>query len=351
MPRPRTKPAFDADDLLEKYNLYDQAVDVVSCYQWLFQNVKELAATVQHFERYPRIPVGQKTLTPDFTVSFVDGDALVGEVARIARQDKSVDGLCRQLHGYSQLTSVPDRPTRQGTQFTPAKTVDVLFVTHMRLAKEAAQHVLKERLDNPTHPFKPPRRPVLVEFSQDQDEYVFVLYPEGNGTLARGQRAAVYGDKEPYVCRPGQFDRLKIQYGFMNDNVAPLYMATRLWLRVFPNAFWDDDHKEVAITLQKLVAVVRDQHEGKGTSADVRQGMEVLVAAQLAKEVQPGTEWTVKRQSLRRTDKDVAHAIVERIVKRTAAAADRQKPARVAPATVRTSRRGSPAPSGQDALF
>lgn len=353
MARKRTTVTFDADDLLDKYQVYDQAVDVVSCYQWLFAKVSELAATVRHFERYPRIPVGTKNLTPDFTVSFVDGSALVGEIARFARTDESIEGVCSQLQGYSSLAQVPDVPNRHGRQFTPAEPVDVAFLTHMRLAKSAAQHIFRERLDEPEHSFKPTRRPVLIEFSQDKDEYVFVLYPEGNGALHRGTRDHVYGDKEPFVCRPSQFDRIKIQFGFVNDPVAPLYMATRLWLRVFPTSFWDADRQEVTIPLAELVDAVHEQHEGKGTVEEVRRGMEVLVAARLAKEAKPGKEWTVRRVNLDRTDRDVAQAIAERIRKRDQSRPDPQRVGLGRSTGARPIRRsrGSTPPPGQGSLF
>lgn len=349
MARTPKTPAFDPDDLFDKYRLYDQAVDVVSCYQWIFQNVTELAMTVRHFERYPRVSVGQKTYTPDFTVAFTDGDAMVGEVSRLARQPNSISSVCAQLQSYSTFVEIPDKPNRHGTRFAAAQTVDVALITHMKVSKAAADHILKERMDNPDDPFKPARRPVIIEFSQDQDAYVFRLYPEGNGTLSRGSRQDVYGDKDPFLCRPSDFDRYKVQFGFMNDNVAPLYMATRLWMRVFPTAFWDPDHNEVTIELPDLLAAVRDQHEGKGTASDVRQGMDVLVAAGLAKVVVAGKEWVVTRQSLRRSDKDVAKAIVDRIAKRA-----RSNGASVPSlsSVPRHPRRGSTSPaSGQDSLF
>lgn len=309
MPR-KARPTFNADQLLAEFKVYDRAVDVVSSYHWLFTSVAELADSVDHFERYPRIPVPGKAITPDFTVVFTDGVGLVGEVAHIARREESVDGVCRQLQAYSELTEMPGPPNQHGVQQAiGVYAVDVLFLNPVSTVADAARRVFTERMDDPEHTFSPARKPVLVQFSQDGDAYVFLTWPQGNGTFHRGQRATVYGDIDPFVCRPDQFQHNKVRHGFMNDPVVPLYMAVRLWTSVLPNAFWGD---EVTVPLAALVTAVRDQHEGAGKTDDVRRGMQVLVAAGLAKETDLGKEWIVTRRRLR-GDKNLAVEIAERV--------------------------------------
>ena len=309
-----SKLVFDADQLLDEFKVYDQAVDVVSCYHWLFTAVTEMADTVNHFERYPRIPVApDRAVTPDFTVVFTDGTGLAGEVARISLRDESVESVCQQIQSYSELVQMPGPAGGKGGQKQlPVDPVDVLFLNPVSTVKDAARRVFSERLDDSNHAFSPQRRPVLVQFSQVGDAYVFLIWPAGNGSIHRGGRANVYGDMDPFVCRPHQFGDNKVQYGFVNDEVPALYMATRLWTRVLPTSFWGN---EVTVPLSELVAAVQDQHEGHGKTADVRRGMQVLAAAGLAKETEPGRQWVVTRRSLRRTDKDVAAAIAERVRK------------------------------------
>ncbi|MGI5950444.1 MAG: hypothetical protein ACOX61_01155 [Brooklawnia sp.] len=334
----KTKPVFNAEQLLDEFKVYDQAVDVVSSYHWLFTEVEGLAETVTHFERYPRVPVDGKTVTPDFTVLFNDSTGMVGEVARISLRDESVNSLCSQLHGYSELDRLPGPPTRKGPQpYAPVALVDVLFLTQQLTVKDAVRRILDERFDDPNHPYKPGRLPVVVSFAQNGDQYVFMLWPARNGTINKGNRAVAYGDIDPFSCRPDQFDRNKVQYGFMADPVPALYMATRLWTRVLPSAFWGS---EVTVPLDKLVTAVRNQHEGHGTTSEVRRGMQVLVAADLAKETIPDKEWVVNRQSLRRTNKDVAAAIAERV----------RKAATKPPPAGRRSRKTTPG-DGQETLF
>lgn len=307
----KKRPTFDADQLLSEFRVYDRHVDVVSCYHWMFTTPEDLAATVHHFERYPKIRVGQKDVTPDFTVVFNDGTGLAGEVADIAMHDNSVESVCRQLQKYSELTEMPNARDAAGqTALAQVAPVDVLFLNRASTVPDAARRVFDERLDDPTHWFKPVRRPVLVQVAQDGEDYVFTLWGTGSGTLHRGDRQTVYGDINPSVCHPQQFRTNKVQYGFMADSVPPLYMATRLWTRVLPTSFWGD---EVTVPIDDLVSAVQEQHEGHGSTDEVRKGMQVLVAAGLATETESDRVWLVRRQSLRRTEKDVALAIVEKI--------------------------------------
>lgn len=336
---------FDADDLLRQYEVYDQAVDVVSCYQWVFTEVPELAATVRHFERYPKVIAEGRDNTPDFTVLFDDNTGLAGEIARLARDDRSVESLCSQIERYARLSELPTVTRGPSTQpeHGPVDVMDVAVLTPVKTVKDAARRVLVERMDSPTHSFSPARRPVIIQFSQNSGEYVFLFWPNGNGDLHRGSRAAVYGDIDPFTCRPEWFTPIKVRYGFMNDAVPALYMATRLWTTVLPNRFWSD--QEVTVPITELVRGVREVSEGFGNVKDVQRGMRVLVAAGLARETQTNNEWKVKRQSLRRTGTGEVHtAIAERIRKAREAVP-------LTPIT-RPSRRGrTAAPPDQGTLF
>src|SRR3546814_10229985 len=97
-----------ADDLVARADVYDRAVGIVSGFQFLFTEQASLSPTVAHFERYPLIthPDG-KEATPDFTVLFHDGGALVGEVAQLSLADQGVDALCRRSEEHtSELQSL-----------------------------------------------------------------------------------------------------------------------------------------------------------------------------------------------------------------------------------------------------
>ncbi len=45
-----------AQEMMREYEIYDHAVDVVSAFEFLFTVPPDMAATVAHFEWFPRIP-------------------------------------------------------------------------------------------------------------------------------------------------------------------------------------------------------------------------------------------------------------------------------------------------------
>lgn len=301
---------FDPDKLIADFRLYDRSVDVVSAYHWLFTETAGLPATVSHFERYPKIRHSDgKVATPDFTVLFNDGTGIAAEIANLALHDNSVEKLCKQLDRYTTLTCLPDAT---GT-FTSVDMLDVVFLSPMETADAAVQRVFLDRADSLEHWFKPKRRPVLIEFAANPDRYVFRFWPEKsiNGTLHMGDRDPNYANfKESLKISPVHFGPNKIRYGFMNDPVPSLYMATRLWMNVFPSEF-GAGATEFTANAFKIAGLLRAQYQ-HGTSDDVRAAMDVLVAASLATETARNT-WKVARRSLRRDDHDVHVAIAERV--------------------------------------
>ena len=314
---------FDPDALLRDFRLYDRNVDIVSAYQWAFAQIREVAPTVEHFERYPKMthPDG-RDVTPDFTVQFNDGRAIVAEIANIALRDESVDSLCRQLGRYASLDGVPGHDGR----VNKATVVDVMFLTPMDTAADAAKRLFVDRLDSDNHPYSPRRRPVLVQYARTEDHYVFQRWPDDavNGALQVGD--VPFGPFPNLKLKPDRFAGVKVKYGFMNDPVKPLYMATRLWASVFPSRFWVDEAKnEFSATTAEIASVVQELY-GRGRPSDVKAAMFILVSAGLA--VPNGAEWVVARRALKL---DVPNAIVDRISKAGSGRAVGQRPRSSAP--------------------
>lgn len=305
---PRKGGALDADALMREFTLYDRCVDVVSVYHWLFTETRELPSTVRHFERYPRIehPDGN-TATPDFTVLFHDGRAIVAEIASIALNDGSADSLCAQLGRYDQLTHVPGNDSGQLVQ---VDGVDVMFLSPMETAPDAARRIYAERIDDATHPDKPARRPFLVQFAQTPEKYILQPWADVsvNGVLTPGNSQG-YDSFSTLNVRPELFAELKVRFGFANDPVPGLYMATRLWMSVFPSVTSTWKARPIVRTTDALTALVREQY-GRAKHGEVQAGLDVLQAARLAN--RNGDVWTVKHQALKG---DVAESIVARLAR------------------------------------
>lgn len=295
---------LDPDELIREFTLYDRAVDVVSIYHWLFTETNGLPATVEHFERYPKLAAADgSVMTPDFTVLFTNGSGWVAEIANVARPEGSVESICRQLDKYAAIEELPNSVGG----LTPVSSLDVVFLTPMDTATDAARRIFKDRIDNEEHWYKPNRRPILIQFAAMSDHYVLQVWPDtaANGKFQSGGEPN-YGGFSELKPKAEYFTPNKVSYGFMNDPVCALYMATRLWLNVFPSRFGTTDTIEVMTA--EIVAVLRDQYH-HGRTNDVDAAMNILRTAGLA--TYSDGRWKIRRRSLRRTEADAHVAIAQ----------------------------------------
>lgn len=304
-------PAATAQRFLDEFNTYDQHVDVVSAFEWLFTDpgVKGLPATVAHFERFPRIPRDQgDTLTPDFTVLCNDGTAIVGE---IALHNNSVDKLCQQIAGYAALDRVPNATGG----YTRVENPDVLQLVRNQNGLSTVKRVVVDRYLHPGHPYKPARPPVIVQYARTDSAYTFQRLPNPeNGSLStpagREPNVGKYLDNDLHV-KAEQFIHIKSRHAFINDPVPALYLATHLWART-----WLSEHgnnKDDIVVEPGAIAAVLQQQYGHVRTRDVKRALELLQGAGLARADKDGT-WTVSRKMLGRSgDRDVHTIIARRI--------------------------------------
>lgn len=297
--------------LLRRYDVYDEHVDVVSAMEWMFTATSEIPKSVVHFERYPSIKVSEElTLTPDFTVLFEDGTAIVGEIAQFAIPDGSVDDLCRQLANYDAITAVPDV---QGN-LVGVSRVDVVLFVPARLGSQAVRRIIVERANKEGHAYGPDRPPIITQFSRDSERYTFqrLANPE-NGTLPDSRDPVTIGhllnnDLSPRVSL---FKDVKADKRFVNDPIDPLYLATHLWTATWPTQF-PGQTDDIVVSPADLAEVLREQF-GKCTAGEVKRALELLHQAGLAA-FNPGGTWTVSRKKLsqRGGERDV-HKIIAQL--------------------------------------
>lgn len=278
---------------------YDRAVDVVSAFEMVFTESKTpLPETVQHFERFPRIPDGQgRDLTPDFTVTFGDSIGLVAELARLARPDGSVEALCQQIGKYDGLRQLP---VHGG--LASVDEVDVLLLVPQSVGVSTVRRVLVERFADPAHPFKPSVPPCIVQFAFDEDRYVFQrLLEPTNGTLRDSHRATGLGrwfeENGDINVQPRRFSHIKADRAFMNDQADALYLATHLWAKVFP-VMAKDNPRPVRLDVRAadLAAYLRTNYGGV-VAPDVERALEFLRTAKLADRSPEG--WVVAWEEIR----------------------------------------------------
>lgn len=241
--------------------------------------------TVAHFERFPRLQGSDgNPVTPDFSVVFKDGTALVGEIARVALHEASVDDLCHQIGRYDSLTALP---IAEGT--VDVAHVDVVLFVPLDIGTDVVRRVITERLLDANHPYKPSHPPCIIQYVAQPDKYVFQRRPDsGNGELREGDRDPALGAwlaRGDFKPPADGFAHVKAQRPFMNDPVAPLYLACQLWTKVFPTLTAGSspvgDYKPLTFTVDELAAEVNAMYGHVGKTA-LRNAMAILVASRCA---------------------------------------------------------------------
>ncbi|GAA0716739.1 hypothetical protein Drose_36760 [Dactylosporangium roseum] len=298
--------------LLESFERYDQYVDIVSAFEWLFTDVrvKQVPEYVLHFERFPRAknPSGDE-LTPDFTAAFKSGNGLVGEIATIAIHENSVDKLCKQILRYDSLTSLPD-----GSGGRIRCTCDVILLVPFSVGAAAAQRILVDRMANADDSYKPTRAPIIVQYAREGEAYVFQRYSDpANGVLVETGR-------EPPILprlniglkiRAAQFVAIKAARAFINDGTDPLYLSTHLWTKTWPTQHGAPRRDPIKVNPASTANLLRRQH-GRGSAGEVRAALELLAQAGLAAQQAKSGSWEVAWARLTRQGDSDIHKIIAR---------------------------------------
>lgn len=309
-------PLPSPDELIAEYRLYDQYVDVVSAFEWLFTATESMPDTVQWFERFPRVTgIDERPATPDFTVLFADGSGIVGEIARIARHDGSVDSLCEQLARYASLPSLPSGVGQQ----TAVEHVDIVLLVPLELGTATVQRVLRERYANPDHEYAPARPPCVLQFAPVEDKYVIQRRAEhDNGPIEGRGRDPNLGDwlsRGDFNAPAHGFADIKAAKPFMNDPVSQLYLASQLWTKVFATRAAGveavGDYKPLVLSAGDIAEDLRAQY-GQGRADDVRRAMEVLVAAKAAEELDDGRFRVAWGDLAHQSGEDVSEVLARR---------------------------------------
>jgi hypothetical protein len=295
--------------LLDNFDTYDQHVDVVSAFEWIFTEptVEKLSETVQHFERFPHVKSASGvTLTPDFTVLFQDGTGIVGEIAKISLREESVDGLCSQIGKYAEVKCLPDRTGRS----IDVTHIDVMQIVEMKTGLAALQRIISDRYLIPEHPFKPPEPPCLVQFSRSDTVYSFQRIPApSNGTLCsegRDPHIQHYLDKG-FNPRISGFAKVKVKRGFINDQIDSLYLATHLWTRTWPTVYGAGTN-DISVDINETASYIRAQY-GVVRGKDIKRAIELLGQVGLAAKEHNGA-WTVSRKQLGRSNNRDVHRLI-----------------------------------------
>lgn len=308
----------NVEELLRQYATYDQHVDVVCIFEFMVQKATELIPTVKHFERFPSVRSGTKTLAPDFTILFNDDIAIVGEVASVALHENSIDKLTHQLGEYAAITQVPGPG---GSPVTVAD-LDVLLLVPIERGQQALTRIT-ERIGSADDPYNPAKPPVIAQYAALESKYTIQrINDPANGVLTAGEREHHLGEAlaRDLTVDGAKFNEIKADRRFINDTPSDLYLATHLLLQTVPSL---PDYTsasvggELTVTPSELAKGIRQQYGGGVRAGDVKRALDLLSRAGLAAANSDGT-WVVATAPLRsRNLSDTHMIIVQRAAKKT----------------------------------
>lgn len=299
----------DYEQLIDGYRLYDEYSDIVSSMQWLFTDTTKLPNVVTHFERFPRFAVNGVDVTPDFTVLFSNGNAIIGEIARISQRPESVQKLAKQVGAYSSATSVPTTKGRSKVQ-----EVGVLLLMPVDVAAKTVDRLILK----PEHDVQLSKAPCIANYSRDTKRYNYNrIRDPGNGDLPdNGSGADLVGYLNSSLGTPiSAFAPLKAQYPFTNDPVDTLYLATHLYTKTWPTLHGDDLEGDVQIDVDATLKELRLQ------SPSVKK-REILRALALLREAERANcldgQWAVNLGRIRsKTHGSEIHSVLAERASRT----------------------------------
>jgi hypothetical protein len=171
----------------------------------------------------------------------------------------------------------------------------------MKIGMAAVQRILKDRLADPEHPYKPQRPPVIVQYARESARYSFQRIPDpANGTLRHEDRAPSVGEylsKDGLNVTPDRFAHVKSARAFVNDSMDALYLATHLWAKTLPTMLGKPADEPVTVTEVGLAQLLRNQY-GHGKAKEVHNALALLDKAGLAAEGDAKGEWKVPWRQL-----------------------------------------------------
>ncbi len=239
MSLPAADPGLDRckQELLDQFTTYDQAVDVVSCFQAIFEGA--YAEELTYFDRFPEMAPGG--LTPDFGVLLLGEYGIVGETKRTFPRDQvAFERELKQLENYD--VPLDFRSDSLGSILRP-ETHDIMVLINANASAQVA-HRIEQAIQSGVVRFS--RNLILLEYFFDGasrvTKYTFRKFPGQNRpfrdvVLPRDKRLEVIlGERsESFEVKVPEFMRYKITEILCNDKPPPIYLAVYLWNNVFYN--------------------------------------------------------------------------------------------------------------------
>jgi hypothetical protein len=235
-------PTFDqcVERLHGEFRAYDAAVDLVSCWEFFFTQVKPLSTNVLQFDRFPRLSSseeGETEKTPDFGVLVSPSYGLIGEIkAGFPIEQRSFLGHLGKLKKYDRPLDFKAGP--KGERLVPT-THDILLLIPLRDAQEIVTR-LEEILRGGLIQFE--RSLVIFEWYYDHDRNEFVFRKVAgqssdfrDTSVGEDVRLSTYFSRRAASLKvtPDKIQDIKATWQFCNDPPPTIFTLVFLWTKVF----------------------------------------------------------------------------------------------------------------------
>lgn len=287
-----------------EYNTYDQAVDIVSCWESFLNHSYDQVFGDYYFDRFPNLDVNGTDATPDFAVSVNDEYGLIGEIKRTFPDDEvAFRSTLEQLERYDEPDELKNSPN---STLTP-DTCDILLLISGTSAPSIGMRI-QRLIDEGELDIN--RNLVVIRYQYNsRDQYsryefqrVVTVNDEFRDDALRNEHSLSHhmgteADYQTLPLYPEHFMSDKVRKPICNDKPPEQYLATILWHKVFPrflNKSDFDDWKSgtaqktipIKATPAEFTSELNDyMHDGNARESWVHDSLQFLKDANLAEQL------------------------------------------------------------------
>jgi hypothetical protein len=288
----------------KEYNTYDQAVDIVSCWEAFLNHSYSQVFEDYYFDRFPTLEAEGDDVTPDFAVTVNDDYGLIGEIKRTFPEEETpFRRTVEQLERYAE----PSELQCAADKTLEPDTCDILLLISGTSAPKIGRRI-QRLIDDGDVDID--RNLVVVRYqyntrdqlSRYEFQRVVPAEDEFRDGALRDEHALSHhmgeeADYETLPLYPKHFKREKVEKPICNDKPPEQYLATILWHKIFPRYLKQSDFEEwQSGSAQKTIEIQGEpadftkelneyMYDGEARESWVHDALQFLKDANLAEQL------------------------------------------------------------------
>ena len=293
------------EEQLKQFDVYDQAVDIVSCWECFLDHVYSGVFSDFHFERFPKLPQNAgDPLTPDFTVFFNEDYALIAEIKRtFPTDDDAFESTLDQILKYDQDLGIK---RAQGDRAT-SEVCDLMVILSGSAAPQIGTRINNRLMHDPDYDFDKNLITLRYQYNSSAtlSRYEFQRVTEVDhefrddplpSDISLSNSIGEEGNYDTMECYPKHFTPVKVKKPICNDEPPGAYLATILWNKVLPECLdrdqylrWQQGTVQKTMEIHTTVSEMTDRlnaymADGEPNESWVEEALNFLCDAELAEE-------------------------------------------------------------------